>query len=224
LAWSEPLCSAGQSSRTSGPAQRMGQSPARQGFAAGWTVIAVVLAHLALARALSRRSGRRGDRALVPRCSRRGSDRGRRGRSVRGAHARAGSNGRTATGLHRRGEASRSSPLVAARRRRPLPEPYCCRRRRIRETLRWSHKVGSIPGSSRPGPTRSVGPLHNTGRTPRRRRRDPTRSLIHLAIPRSQLRNTQPGRIPPQSRSIRHGRSGSTWSRRSCWSCSSSPC
>ena len=43
---------------------------------------------LALARALSRRSRRRGGRSGRPRCSRRGSDRGRRGRSMRRAHAR----------------------------------------------------------------------------------------------------------------------------------------
>ena len=43
---------------------------------------------LALARALSRRSRRRRGRGARTRCSRRGSDRGRRGRGVRGAHAR----------------------------------------------------------------------------------------------------------------------------------------
>ena len=42
---------------------------------------------LALARALSRRRRRRGGRGARPGCSRRGPDRGRRGRGLRGAHA-----------------------------------------------------------------------------------------------------------------------------------------
>ena len=45
LASSEPLCWAGRSSRTSGPARPMGRPPARQPSQPGATVIAVVLAH-----------------------------------------------------------------------------------------------------------------------------------------------------------------------------------
>ena len=92
-------------------------------------------------------------------------------------------------------------------------------------------KAGSTLESSRPGPTRSAtlrirsaGPPPDTARTPRRTGETPPEGSIHLATPRSQLRSTQPGRILPRSRSTRHGRSGSTWSPRSCWSCSSSPC
>ena len=87
LASSEPLCSAGQSSRTSGQARPMGLPPARQ-HRSRMDVDRCRLRTLALARTLSRRSRRSRSRGARTRRSRRGWDRGRCGRGVRGAHAR----------------------------------------------------------------------------------------------------------------------------------------
>ena len=91
----------------------------------------------------------------------------------------AGSNGRTGTGLHRRGEASRSfswrcSPAP------PQPGPSCCRRMRIRDRLSRSHKVGSTQGSSRAGPTRSAR-LRIRSMRPQP---SPLRSRRHIPTPR----------------------------------------
>ena len=146
---------------------------------------------LALARALSRRSRRRGGRGARSRCSRRGSDRGRRGRGVRGAHARLDRTVAAATGLRRRGEASRSSSCRCSPAR-PLPEPCCCRRRRIRDTLRWSHRAGEYPGI-KPAWT---DPLAHGIEVARRDGRRPAarRSLRHLRSRRNQPRSRQPRR------------------------------
>ena len=116
----------------------------------------------------------------------------------------AGSNGRTATGLHRRGEASRSFSCRCSPAR-PLPEPYCCRPRRIRDTLRCSHRAGITPGSSRPGPTRS---RRHRGRSARQPPPGRTRSLIHLRPRRNQPRSRQP---PSNRAPVRKHPSRSIW-------------
>ena len=164
-------------------------------FAAGWTVIAVVLAHsrwpaLFLAGVAGVVAG-----ALVTRCSRRGSDRGRRGRSVRGAHAR----------LDRTVAPQLDCAAAARHRARPL----VAARRRGRYRSRTAAGAG---GSERPcaGRTRPAVPWdqarldrparHGFGfaRWDRRtqQRTNPAeagerlvRSLRHLATPRSQLRS-----------------------------------
>ncbi len=67
-------------------------------------------------------------------------------------------------------------------------------------------------------------PLATASRSARRDSRRPAAPKPqHLRSRRNQPRSRQPGRIPPRFGSTRHGRSGSTWSQRSCWSCSSSP-
>ncbi len=178
---------------------------------------------LALARALSRRSRRRGGRGARSRCSRRSSDRGRRGRGVRGAHARldrtvAPQLDCTAAARHR------ARSLVAARRR----------------GRNRSRTAAGAEGSERPcaGRTRSAVPRDQAGldRPARHgfefaRWDSRPRTRAEAGEAPAEATDTSPrlgasceGRRPiPHRSQARPGRSGSTWSRRSCWSCSSSP-